>query len=327
MNAQPLRLCAIAVLLMLCAVAALAEEKSDKQAEGMALLRRAVELTDISEQRYQLEYSLSASDPVLGRVEGTKLLIHASAQKIREEIRTGRYKEVSVFTDGQLHRVRNLPFTPAAFRGDPYRQLTRLRSELNDFEVAKVFDRKFGDNVARCITQKRKRDAGESTWCVAKETGLPVAHLTGGGKAEFLNYVPLGTRQIPSEIRSSVMNVKAEVRLLKSGTQVPDDALFEHPAGATSQPWCEDMSRPMPTSTPDPEYSEEARRRGLSGTVTYAVNIGADGVVKDTFPVRTHEALDKSARRALQGWRFKPAMCGATPVPTDILVEINFNTR
>ena len=51
----------------------------------------------------------------------------------------------------------------------------------------------------------------------------------------------------------------------------------------------------------------------------------ADGSVTDIRLVgRAARAMDQAVLEALKGWKFKPAMCGAEPVVSDITVVVSF---
>jgi TonB family protein len=79
----------------------------------------------------------------------------------------------------------------------------------------------------------------------------------------------------------------------------------------------------------NPQYSEEARAAGVVGTVSLRIIVKTDGRAADVQVVKgLGHGLDELAVRAVQAWRFKPAM-GPTgkPVPTTVPVEINFRLK
>lgn len=320
------RACAALLVMMACAATMFAGNKQDKQEEGVNLLRRAVELTDISEQPYRFRYTVKVSDPVLGNAQGTRLVTHASPQKFRDEVHFPLYTEVRVFRDGQLYRARTLPFTPMAIREYGTRALRRLQSDLKDYKVSKVFDRKIQGVQARCVERKREHsNVLVNSFCVFPDSGLPAAIIGGGDNTEFSDYVPFAGHQVARVIRSSTPRTKIELRLEEFGTDVPaDDGPFLPPNGAAAQPWCEDMTPAQALATPDPNYPSQARQKGLQGAIVYEVGIGADGMIKRVVPIATDASFDPNARKALQDWRFKPATCSGVAVPSEIVVEINF---
>ena len=70
-----------------------------------------------------------------------------------------------------------------------------------------------------------------------------------------------------------------------------------------------------------PQYTEEARRRGVEGDVVLEIVVKADGTVGPiTLVQRLGSGLDQKAVEAVRQWRFSPAKRFGTPV--DVLVEV-----
>jgi protein TonB len=70
-----------------------------------------------------------------------------------------------------------------------------------------------------------------------------------------------------------------------------------------------------------PQYTEEARRRGIEGDVVLEIVVRADGSVGQvTVMQRLGAGLDQRAIEAVRQWRFSPARRFGTPV--DVLVEV-----
>jgi len=69
-------------------------------------------------------------------------------------------------------------------------------------------------------------------------------------------------------------------------------------------------------SKADPEYSEEARRAKISGSVLLKMTIGADGFARISSAARIGYGLDEKAIEAVQKWRFKSAMRDGAPIAT-----------
>jgi periplasmic protein TonB len=85
------------------------------------------------------------------------------------------------------------------------------------------------------------------------------------------------------------------------------------------------VSSPVPIFTPDPDFSDEARRAKYQGICVISVIVDAHGNTQDPKVVRTlGMGLDEKALDAVRKWRFKPAMKGNMPVPVRINVEVNF---
>ena len=77
--------------------------------------------------------------------------------------------------------------------------------------------------------------------------------------------------------------------------------------------------------TPDPEYSEEARKAKYQGTCVLWLVVGPDGRPRDIKVARTLGlGLDEKAIEAVKQWKFEPAMKDGKPVAVQINVEVSF---
>jgi periplasmic protein TonB len=85
------------------------------------------------------------------------------------------------------------------------------------------------------------------------------------------------------------------------------------------------VSAPRPVYTPDPEYSEEARKAKYQGTCVLWMIVGPDGKPRDIKVARTLGlGLDEKAIEAVKQWKFEPAMKDGQPVAVQINVEVSF---
>lgn len=85
------------------------------------------------------------------------------------------------------------------------------------------------------------------------------------------------------------------------------------------------VSAPKAVYSPDPEYSEEARKAKYQGTCVLWLVVGPDGRPRDIRVSRTLGlGLDEKAIEAVKTWRFEPAMKDGRPVAVQINVEVSF---
>jgi protein TonB len=85
------------------------------------------------------------------------------------------------------------------------------------------------------------------------------------------------------------------------------------------------VSAPRPLFTPDPEYSEEARKAKYQGTCVLWLVIGADGRPREMRVARAlGMGLDEKAMQAVKQWKFEPAMKDGHPVAVQMNVEVSF---
>ena len=85
------------------------------------------------------------------------------------------------------------------------------------------------------------------------------------------------------------------------------------------------VSPPRALDTPDPEYSEEARKAKYQGTCVLWLIVGPDGKPRDIKVARAlGMGLDQKAIEAVRNWKFEPALKDGKPVAVQINVEVNF---
>ncbi|WP_343897714.1 energy transducer TonB, partial [Craurococcus roseus] len=120
----------------------------------------------------------------------------------------------------------------------------------------------------------------------------------------------------------------AAARQAPAGPRAPADpqaaAGSSRATGAVSPPGLLDGVR-----NPEPEYPLLNRQRGDQGVVTVLLRISQTGQVTEVDVVATsgHPALDDSARRTVQRWRFRPATRDGVPIAGSIRTSVHFRLR
>ncbi len=85
------------------------------------------------------------------------------------------------------------------------------------------------------------------------------------------------------------------------------------------------VSAPKVVYSPDPEFSEEARKAKFQGTVVLWVTVGTDGRARDLRVAQSlGMGLDEKAIESVRTWRFEPARMNGQPVPVQVQVQVNF---
>jgi TonB family protein len=85
------------------------------------------------------------------------------------------------------------------------------------------------------------------------------------------------------------------------------------------------VSAPRALNTPDPDYSEEARKAKYQGTCVLWLIVDSSGHPRDVKVARSlGMGLDQKAIEAVRKWTFEPAMKDGKPVAVQINVEVNF---
>jgi protein TonB len=76
---------------------------------------------------------------------------------------------------------------------------------------------------------------------------------------------------------------------------------------------------------PSPQFSDEARRAKVGGSVLVYVEVGTDGLPSHVRIIRgVGMGLDEKAVEAVKQYRFRPATRNGEPVSVAMNVEVNF---
>jgi TonB family protein len=82
---------------------------------------------------------------------------------------------------------------------------------------------------------------------------------------------------------------------------------------------------PKQLYSPEPEFSEEARKKNKPGVVDIALVVGSDGLPRDfRIACTSNPDLVENAIAAVRQWKFASGTKDGTPVSVEILVEISF---
>jgi len=85
------------------------------------------------------------------------------------------------------------------------------------------------------------------------------------------------------------------------------------------------VTAPEAIYSPEPSFSDEARKAKHQGIVLLMVVVGKDGRPYDIHVRQSlGMGLDEQAIETLKNWRFRPATLNGQPVATQIAVEVNF---
>jgi TonB family protein len=86
------------------------------------------------------------------------------------------------------------------------------------------------------------------------------------------------------------------------------------------------VTAPRAVYSPEPEFSEAARKAGYQGTCLLSLIVGSDGKPRDIKVVRKlGMQLDEKAAEAVRNWTFEPARKDGRPVAVQVEVEVGFH--
>jgi TonB family protein len=85
------------------------------------------------------------------------------------------------------------------------------------------------------------------------------------------------------------------------------------------------VSAPIPIFSPEPAYSEEARKAKFGGNVTLWIVVDSQGIVRNIKVAKSlGMGLDEEAVKTVNTWKFKPGLRQGMPVPVRAQVEVSF---
>ncbi len=86
-----------------------------------------------------------------------------------------------------------------------------------------------------------------------------------------------------------------------------------------------DITPPQLTEVASPDYTAEARRKKIEGSVTMTIVVSKRGDVTDARVVQgLGYGLDENALLAVKEWKYKPAERNGEPVAVKMEVSVNF---
>ena len=184
-------------------------------------------------------------------------------------------------------------------------------------------------NSSTCETTLRVSSAGEEfdvfiPAALQKQMTADPQRLRGG-EACFTGKVSLpGKTTLPGNLAIQGQTVRmtassAEVTAMPSGPAFGEGAVL--PCGGA-------VTLPRVISETRPQYTSEAMRAKVQGTVEMEVVVDIDGNVSEARVIRALDAeLDEQALKAARAWKFVPGAMNGKPVPVLVNIEMSFSLR
>jgi TonB family protein len=86
------------------------------------------------------------------------------------------------------------------------------------------------------------------------------------------------------------------------------------------------ITPPRPVYSPEPQYTEQARKSNLQGTCTLGLIVEKDGYPCNIRVLKgIGMGLDENAIETVKTWKFEPAIKDGQPVRVEIAVEVSFH--
>jgi TonB family protein len=149
-------------------------------------------------------------------------------------------------------------------------------------------------------------------------------------RVEYSAFHDVGEKHVPFEIRAlRDKTVVATVKVVEiTPTAEQNRALFAVPMNSEFWAGCDDMQDAELVGRVQPPYPESARQKRESGTAIFYAVIEEDGTLSRlTVIQQVTPAIEAAAADALRQWRYKPAVCGSTPIRVETSISVDFHLR
>ena len=111
-------------------------------------------------------------------------------------------------------------------------------------------------------------------------------------------------------------HAKPEFR--RADDNIPDDQIYDYHQGG--------VTPPKATYTPEPDFSDQARREQFQGEVTLSIVVDKAGTVaRIRMDKVLGHGLDEQAMKAIKTWRFVPGTRNGEPAAVRERISIGFN--
>lgn len=243
------------------------------------------------------------------------------------------FHEIEVRSGDRLYMSRNIGFTPVRIG-----ELIRLLefAEGSEEWLARKQKKRVEEGVEITCLQVERKNVRSKAHQVCIN---PLSHEILSDewqeppderrREQYSDYFEFKGHRYPHKLELLVNGSKIiTANVVSLTTTAFDEKLLVAPKGAIERRLCEDMKGAVPLKTPDPSYPRSASENKLMGDTAVAMTVLTDGSVTDIQLVGSAaRSMDDATLRTLRTWKFKPAMCGAEPIVSDIEVVVSFRLR
>lgn len=210
-----------------------------------------------------------------------------------------------------------------------------LKEDLVPQPVKKTYSKFSNKNIhdrkALCFEQTSAHEKPfsnrETRYCIDPDRSVLLREDGGDDRNEFFDYTPIAGHMLPRRVtihKASLTDL--ELRDISVSYRPVDPARFAIPEQSIELQTCKAGGQfPTPLSTPEPQYTSQARAEHNHPTIVLHAFIATDGTVEDPLVMTpTRDGLDRNAVKAVRTWKFKPATCSGRPVMQEMTIEVSF---
>jgi hypothetical protein len=244
----------------------------------------------------------------------------------------GDFQQTTVQIGERVYTAQN---RPAPIR---IRELTRLLHFAHaPEEVGVTSSKQHAENgvVLTCLQIEWQKVKSESHEVCVNPLSHEIVSDTWQGPPNsqnrelFSSYADFSGHRYPRKLQLQLNGTTIITATVQGLSSAPiDQKLFVPPSGSVERRQCAGIKHAVPLKTPNPPYAKFAGQKGLSDDTLVAMTVLTDGSVRDIEAIGADASpLDDVTLATLKTWKFKPAMCGAEPVVSDIQVVVSLKPK
>jgi len=212
---------------------------------------------------------------------------------------------------------------------EPFNEWPHLVADLHDPAIVGQDQLHIGDRVIDCIVV-----SGDYVEPEASRSGKRTLWIDAGTKTISQYRVERGTTGLARQAEPAV-RIYTLLRQTHDSASQPGDFALQAPLGSEKLERAPALrlgdGAPLHVTAPvvifkaAPEYTHEARRSRIEGTVVLFVEVGPDGTAHNIKIIHSLDpGLDEKAIEAVRKWKFLPGEKEGVPVSVAAQIQVNF---
>jgi TonB family protein len=332
----------IQIVLLVSAVLILGESlriwAGDQAVDSSVILARARKLEELRSDfsgPFTLTGELKAA---FGKkkVNGEYKLIWWAPNRWRESLVLGDFQRVREGVNDGYRQVRSLEYQPQViFDLDKILDVGPML-QIGPRETASKARKRKIDGVELSCVEIHLKSGIDRELCFDPATDLLVhAELQSTGApgatrpdVEYSGGIALGDKKFPSNAtitRGQDFSVEVSNIRLEAISADPSAAPATDPQSSEFWRDCRDSTPAELVDVVSPRFPQESKMRHEQGIVSLYARIEPDGTVSHLRTLGSPSpSLERAAKEAVAQWKYKPRVCGGTPVTDETVIDSVF---
>jgi hypothetical protein len=311
----------------LCAISVLAQDHAKDASSARDLLAAAHQASGLDQSAPYEVFASVVINPGAPNEKKGRIMIYRDKDRFRYDLQVEEYHEMKLVLGSKLYLARSSPYpVPGLSRLQELDRAWDRLSEDGDAKLGDVSQKKVQHVPAACFDVKGEQ---KHRLCFDPARKVLLESLDQRMAIEFSDYTSLGQMLFPRKITALLELPTLErpvltVENIEVSKANFEPAAFAIPDHAIEFDTCDNQQPAKPVKTPNPQFSNTEQRKNI-GTPTinvYAI-VGKDGNLENVMVLSSDADLRNTALETLKKWRYTPAMCGSTPVASELETQVS----